>query len=61
MKKILNNERGNIAIFVLGLLIINMVLFVFVLNLGSVFATKEKSASIAQQASMVATSVFTKR
>lgn len=58
MKKVLNNERGNIAIFVLGLLIINMVLFVFVLNLGSVFATKEKSASISQQASMVATSVF---
>ncbi|SEP97924.1 Tad domain-containing protein [Piscibacillus halophilus] len=58
MKNILKNERGNIAIFVLGLLTINMVLFVFVLNLGSVFATKEKSSTIAQQASMVATSVY---
>lgn len=58
MKKFLRNERGNIAIFVLGLLAINMVLFVFVINLGTVFATKEKSSTISQQASMVATSVF---
>lgn len=34
-----------------------MLLFIFVLNIGSVLATKEKSATTAKQASMSATSV----
>ena len=51
------NERGNIALLVMGALALLMLLFIFVLNIGSVLATKEKSATTAKQASMSATSV----
>ncbi|GEL76473.1 Tad domain-containing protein [Tenuibacillus multivorans] len=58
MKNMLANEKGNIALFVLGMLSIIMILFIFVLNLGGALATKEKSATTAQQASLTASSVF---
>jgi hypothetical protein len=58
MQQLLKDEQGNIALFVIGMLGIMMVLFVFVLNLGSALSVKEKSATTAQQASMSATSVL---
>lgn len=52
------NEDGNIALFVIGMLSIIMILLIFVVNLGGALATKEQSATTAQQASMAATSVL---
>ncbi|GAA0465719.1 Tad domain-containing protein [Alkalibacillus silvisoli] len=52
------NERGNIAIFVLGMLSIIMVMFILVINMASALATKEQSSTTVQQASLAATSVF---
>ena len=59
--KIRKQENGSIAIFVAGLISIMMILFILVLNLGSVYAVKEKSATTAQQASLAATSAFYER
>ncbi|MEN2767523.1 Tad domain-containing protein [Ornithinibacillus xuwenensis] len=52
------DERGNIALFVLGMLGIMMVLFILVMNLGSVLATKERSGTTTSQASLAATSTL---
>ncbi|WP_339215722.1 pilus assembly protein TadG-related protein [Ornithinibacillus sp. FSL M8-0202] len=52
------DERGNMALFVLGMLGIMMVLFVFVINLSSVLVTKEKSNTTVSQASLAASSAF---
>jgi hypothetical protein len=57
VQQLLKNEQGNISLFILGMLGLMMILFVFVLNLGSALSVKEKSATTAQQASMSATSV----
>ncbi|VEF49207.1 helicase/secretion neighborhood TadE-like protein [Bacillus freudenreichii] len=58
MKSILNNERGNAALFMIGLLAVMMIMFVFVLNLSKVLAVKEQANTTAQQASLAATSVL---
>lgn len=58
LKKRLQNEDGNIALFVLGMLSIIMILLIFVVNLGGALATKEQSGTTAQQASMAASSVL---
>ncbi|WP_067724817.1 Tad domain-containing protein [Oceanobacillus damuensis] len=58
LKNRLNNEEGNIALFVLGMLGFIMILFVFVMNMGMALAVKEQSATTAQQASMAASSVL---
>jgi hypothetical protein len=58
VKETLQNERGNIALFVIGILAIMMILFVFVLNLSKVFAVKEQANTTAQQASIAATAVL---
>lgn len=58
MWKHIENEGGNIALFVLGMLSIIMILLVFVMNLGGALATKEDSATTAQQASLSGSSVF---
>ncbi|MBM7588266.1 hypothetical protein JOC86_004863 [Bacillus pakistanensis] len=58
VKRIFQNERGNIALFVIGILAIMMVLFVFILNLSKVFAVKEQANSTSQQASLAATAVL---
>jgi hypothetical protein len=58
VKRILQNESGNIALFVIGILAIMMVLFVFILNLSKVFAVKEQANSTSQQASLAATAVL---
>lgn len=57
-KKIMRNDEGNISLFLLGILGIVMIMFLFVLNLGKVFAVKEHANTTAQQASLTATSVF---
>lgn len=57
-KKHFQNEDGNIALFVLGMLSIIMILLIFVINLGGALATKEQSGTTAQQASMAASSVL---
>ncbi|GAB3047726.1 hypothetical protein [Virgibacillus ainsalahensis] len=58
LKARFNNEQGNIILFVLGMLSIIMILFVFVLNMGTALGVKEKSATTAKQASMAASSVL---
>lgn len=58
MKKIFNNQKGNIALFTLGMLSIMMILFILVINLSSALATKEKSETTVTQASLAATSAF---
>lgn len=58
MNKNLDNEQGNIALFVLGMLGIMMVLFIFVINMGFALTVKEDSATTVQQASMAASSVL---
>ncbi|WP_100009948.1 Tad domain-containing protein [Lentibacillus sediminis] len=58
LKQRLQNEDGNIALFVLGMLSIIMILLIFVVNLGGALATKEQSATTAQHASLAATSVL---
>lgn len=58
MKNILNNERGNAALFMIGLLAVMMIMFVFVLNLSKVLAVKEQAHTTAQQASLAATSIL---
>src|SRR5699024_1700289 len=58
LKKRFQNEDGNIALFVLGMLSIIMILLIFVVNLGGALATKEQSGTTAQQASMAASSVL---
>jgi Putative Flp pilus-assembly TadE/G-like len=58
VKETLQNERGNIALFVIGILAVMMILFVFVLNLSKVFAVKEQADSTTQQASIAATAVM---
>ncbi len=55
MRDTVKNERGNISIFVLGLLVILAVMFVLVLNLSNVLVAKEQANSAAQQASLAAT------
>lgn len=56
--KRLNNERGNAAIFMIGILSVMMIMFVFVLNLSKVLAVKEQANTTAQQASLAATAVL---
>ncbi|BCB02162.1 Tad domain-containing protein [Bacillus sp. KH172YL63] len=58
VKAYLQEERGNAALFMIGLLSIMMVLFVFVFNLSKIFAVKEEANTTAQQASLAATSVL---
>lgn len=58
LKKSLNNERGNAALFMIGILSIMMIMFVFVLNLSKALAVKEQANTTAQQASLAATSVL---
>jgi hypothetical protein len=58
VKDIVRQERGNVAILMIGLLSIMMVLFIFVFNLSKIFAVKEEANTIAQQASLAATSVL---
>jgi hypothetical protein len=53
---IFKNEKGNIGLFVLGMLGIMMIMFVFVMNLGSILTTKEESNKTSTQASMAASS-----
>ncbi|MEC5424932.1 Tad domain-containing protein [Virgibacillus sp. C22-A2] len=60
IQQLFKNERGNIALFVIGMLGLMMVLFVFVLNMGAALVVKEKSATTAKQASMAATSMLYK-
>ncbi|SFA91132.1 Putative Flp pilus-assembly TadE/G-like [Lentibacillus halodurans] len=58
LKQRFQNEDGNIALFVLGMLSLIMILLIFVVNLGGALATKEQSGTTVQQASMAASSVL---
>jgi hypothetical protein len=58
VKETLENERGNIALFVIGILAVMMISFVFILNLSNVFAVKEQANTTTQQASIAATAVL---
>ncbi|WP_035725035.1 Tad domain-containing protein [Gracilibacillus boraciitolerans] len=60
MRRIYNlrNQKGNIALYVLGMLSVIMILFLLVVNLAGVLITKEKSQNTAQQAAMTASSVY---
>jgi len=56
--KYLRNEKGNTMIFMLGMMSIMVLMFLLIGNLASVFASKEKASNIAQQASLVASSIL---
>lgn len=56
--KVVSNQRGNIALFTLGLLSVFFILFVFIFNLAKVYAVKEMAHTSSQQASLAATAVF---
>lgn len=58
LKKTLHNERGNAALFMIGILSVMMIMFVFILNLSKALAVKEQANTTAQQASLAATSVL---
>ncbi|MCJ1908052.1 Tad domain-containing protein [Planococcus ruber] len=54
-KSYLNNEQGNIALFVIGLLSVMIILFVLILNLAGALIVKEQAISTSQQAALAAT------
>lgn len=56
--KYLRNERGNVIIFSLGIMAILLFMFLLIGSFASVFVAKEKSSNIAQQASLVASSIL---
>ncbi len=58
LKEYVQNEQGNVALFVIGILSVMAILFVFVFNLAIIFSVKEESSTTAQQASLAATSVL---
>ncbi|SDG63791.1 hypothetical protein SAMN04487975_10142 [Planococcus glaciei] len=58
MKKIaayIENERGNVALLVLGLISVMIILFMLVLNLAGALIVKEQAMSTSQQAALAAT------
>ncbi len=57
-KRHLQEEHGNAALFMIGMLSIMMVLFIFVFNIAKIFAVKEEAQTTTQQASLAATSVL---
>lgn len=52
------NERGNMILFILGMISIMMVLFILVINLSSALATRQQADTVVSQASLAATSAF---
>ncbi|WP_404406811.1 pilus assembly protein TadG-related protein [Jeotgalibacillus malaysiensis] len=59
--KYLKEERGNITIFILGLMVILIALIMLVLNFSNALIAKEQANSAAQQASLAATAVLYER
>ena len=60
-KLFLRNERGNITLFLLGMISIMFILFMVIINFAKVYAVKEKSFTTSQQASLAATAEFYER
>lgn len=60
-KSLLHNERGNITLFLLGMISIMFILFMVIINFAKVYAVKEKSFTTSQQASLSATAEFYER
>src|SRR5690606_9464724 len=54
----LNNEQGNIALFVIGILSVMIILFVLILNLAGALIVKEQAISTSQQAALAATAAL---
>lgn len=61
MKKHLHHERGNITLFLLGMISIMFILFMVIINFAKVYAVKEKSFTTSQQASLAASAEFYER
>lgn len=57
-KSYLNNEQGNIALFVIGILSVMIILFVLILNLAGALIVKEQAISTSQQAALAATAAL---
>ena len=60
-KLLLRNERGNITLFLLGMISVMFILFMVIINFAKVYAVKEKSFTTSQQASLAATAEFYER
>lgn len=58
LKNYLNNEQGNIALFVIGILSVMIILFVLILNLAGALIVKEQAISTSQQAALAATAAL---
>ncbi|MBS4175855.1 pilus assembly protein TadG-related protein [Bacillus sp. FJAT-49736] len=58
LRKMVNNEKGNISLLMIAIMGGMLVLFVFILNLSKALAVKEQANTTAQQASLAATSVI---
>ena len=54
----LENEEGNVALFVLGLISIMIILFLLILNLAGALIVKEQAMSTSQQAALAATATL---
>lgn len=57
----LSDERGNITLFLLGMISVMFILFMVIINFAKVYAVKEKSFTTSQQASLAATAEFYER
>lgn len=58
IRKQLENEQGNVALFVLGLISIMIILFLLILNLAGALVVKEQAMSTSQQAALAATATL---
>lgn len=54
----IRNEQGNMTIFIIGIMSIMLLMFLLVGSFASVFTSKEKASNIAEQASLVASSIL---
>lgn len=55
---VLNNEKGNTTVFIVGSFSILLLLFVIVASFGNIFIFKEKASNNAEMASIAATGVI---
>lgn len=58
IKAVLQEERGNVILFVLGIVSVLMIFFILILNLGAALVVKEQAMSTSQQAAIAATAAL---
>ena len=56
--KHLKNEQGSGMVYILWIMVVSIVIFVIVLNIGKVYAVKQQAATATQQAALAGTAVI---